>query len=143
MLVGSLNASLLSFFPAAPVRPSTIITLPAGVNFRTTCPLTSMPQMLPSGSTRIPCDDTTVPSPQDCSMLPFLSNWTTGCLPRLKTQTLSLRSTATPEHSPKFHPVGSCAQSLTTLYARGGPDLSSAENAGSAAASRQSTVADF
>src|SRR6266513_1487350 len=51
----------------------------------------------------------------------------TGCGPRLNTQTLSLRSTATPEHSPKFQPLGSCAQFLTTLWGREGPDLSSAE----------------
>src|SRR5216684_2166970 len=54
-----------------------------------------------------------------------------GCGPRLKTQTLSCRSTATPEDSPKFQPLGSWAQFLTTLWGRGGPDLSSTEAAGS------------
>src|ERR1051325_1184759 len=144
MLVGSLKASLLSFLPAVPWRlPSTISTRPEGVYLITTCPFTSTPQTLPSASTRTPWDETTVPSPQACSIFPLLSNWMTGCLPRLNTQTLSWRSTATPEHSPKFHPAGSWAQSLTTLYGSAGPDFRSAENAGSEAANRKKVSADF
>src|SRR5262249_25901678 len=89
---------------------------------------TSTAQTLPSLSTRIPCDEIKLFSPQACSIFPFLSNWTTGCEPRLNTQTLSWRSTATPEHSPKFQPFGSCAQSLTTLCGNAGPVFNSADS---------------
>src|SRR6266700_4283970 len=67
----------------------------------------------------------------------------TGCGPRLNTQTLSLRSTATPEHSPKFQPLGSCAQFLTTLWGREGPDLSSAETGASVNDTANNRNSDF
>ena len=49
----------------------------------------------------------TTTSGQACRNFPVLSNWITGCEPRLNTQTLSSLSTAAPERSPKFHPFGS------------------------------------
>ena len=72
---------------------------------RTLWPATSISQMLPSGSTRMPWEDFTGTSFQAWSILPFLSNSTTGWEPRLNTQTLSDLSTATPEHSPEIEAV--------------------------------------
>src|SRR5579885_363735 len=118
-------------------------TRPEGLYLRMTWPFTSTPHTLPSASTRMPCEDFTVPSPQDWSMLPLRSNSITGCGPRLKTQTLSCRSTATPEHSPKFHPAGSWAQSLTTWYGRDGPDFSSAASGQEAARATTTASAHF
>src|SRR5260370_35919957 len=67
----------------------------------------------------------------------------TGGGPRLKTQRLSLRSTATPEHSPKFQPFGSCAEFFTTWWGREGPDLSSPEAGASVSDTASSSNSDF
>src|SRR6266849_5163714 len=129
MPVGSLNASLLSSFPAVPCRlPSTINTLPSGENLKTTCPFTSTHQILPSGSTRMPCVVRNSPSPQLRMKFPLRSNSITGCAPRLNTQTLSCLSTATPDDSPRFQPGGSLAHPATTLCGSGGPDFSSPQS---------------
>src|SRR5260370_293882 len=142
MPVGSLNASLLSLLPGVPWRlPSAIRPLPSVLYLMTTWAFTSTPEMLPSLSTRMPCEDFSTTSGHACRNFPFLSNWMTGCEPRLNTQTLSFLSTATPEHSPKFHPLGSFAQSFTSCNVSCGPVLSSAY-AGAIAKAR-STVERF
>src|ERR1700732_2243715 len=114
MSVGRLRAPLLSCCPAPPpTLPMNISKRPDGVNFIRRCPATSMVQILPSASRRIPCDDFTGTSVQDCSMCPDLSNCITGWAPRLNTHTLSFLSTSTPEVSPKFQPAGNFAQPST------------------------------
>ena len=60
----------------------------------------------------------------------------------MNTQTLSSLSTATPEHSPKFHPLGNLAQSFTTCNGSCGPVLSSAE-AGATARMSGSKLKNF
>src|SRR5262249_60233089 len=99
--------SRLSLLPAVPWRlPSIIRTFPSVLYLITTWPFTSTPQMFPSLSTRIPCEDFNTTSGHACRNVPFLSNSITACAPRFNTQTLQSLSTATPEHSPTFHPLG-------------------------------------
>src|SRR5258708_15777735 len=127
MWLGVLTPSWILFTPAAPPTcPIIISRCPDGLNFITRCAATSTVQILVSASARMPCALVTGTSVQAFKIFPDLSNTITGCAPRLNTQMLSFLSTVTPAHSPKFQPLGNCAQSGTTEKSSGGPDLSSA-----------------
>src|SRR4051812_12551635 len=126
-LVGRLNPSSEVSLPGLPpCCPRTIRILPSGLILNTAWPSTSTHQRLPSGPTRMPCDDFTprLSAGHDWSRWPVLSNCITGQWPRLKTQTLPLRSTSTPETSPKFMPFGMAGHVGTTLRASGVPVFS-------------------
>src|SRR5215831_8584388 len=88
-------------------------TFPCSVHWRTVWSPSSVSQIVSSGAMKTPWARGNSPSPNERRKLPSRSNTIIGCSPRLKTKTLSRRSTPTPPISLNDQPGGSFAQFST------------------------------
>src|SRR5262245_2914150 len=95
-----------------PEMPNVSSTFPSGVHWRTVWSASSVSQIVSSSAMKTPWARGNMPSPNERKKLPSQSNTIIGCSPRLKTKTLSCRSTPTPPISLNDQPGGSFAQFL-------------------------------